>query len=235
MRRLSPSPAAGADDVASDVDVDAAYRDVPGGRPRPAGRPWVTLLMISSADGATVVDGRSGALGADGDRAVFRAVRATADAVLVGASTTRAERYRPLAAPRRLLVVTGSGDIGPAELSASPTTTLVMPGDAAAPGLPAGGATVLRAGGRTVDLAAALGQLAGVDHVVCEGGPSLNGQLLAAGLVDEVCLSVAPVFAAGPSPRLAHGDASAGSAPWTLAHVLADEQGYLFLRYVRPG
>ena len=235
MRRLVPPAADGAVDVERDgpVDVGAAYGPGAGGRPRPAGRPWVTLLMISSADGATAVAGRSGGLANEGDRAVFRAVRATADAVLVGASTTRAEGYRPLAPPRRLLVVTGSGDIGPAELSAASTTTLVMPAAAAAPALPAGGASVLRAGTDMVDLADALGQLHAVAHVVCEGGPSLNGQLLAAGLVDEVCLTLAPVFAAGSSPRLAHGDRPADGAPWRLAHVLADDQGYLFLRYVR--
>lgn len=227
MRRLVPGEPA---DVA--VGVAAAYADVPGGRPRPAGRPWVTVLMVSSADGAIQVDGVSGGLGNDGDRAVYRAVRRLGDAVLVGAATARAERYKPLAAPRRLFVVTGSGDVGSPELLAAPTTTVVMPSAAEAPALPEGGATVLRAGEGRVDVAAALAAMDGVDHVVCEGGPTLNGQVLAAGCADEVCLTLAPRFVAGGSGRLAHGP-GAPAEPWALAHVLADDEGFLFLRYLR--
>ena len=222
MRRLTPDPA-------DPVDVAAVYSAPPGGRPRPADRPWVTMLMISSADGGIEVDGRSGGLGGQGDRAVYRAVRPTGDAILVGAATARAEHYKPLPPPLRLLVVTGSGDAGSPELLAAPTTTLVMPSGAAAPA----GASVLRAGTDRVDLAVALRSLDGVEHVVCEGGPSLNGQLLAAGLVDEVCMSLAPRFLAGRGSRMARGDESADAAPWSLAHVLADDEGFLFLRYVR--
>jgi 5-amino-6-(5-phosphoribosylamino)uracil reductase len=230
VRRLWPAPP----DV--DVDVGAVYGSAH--RPRPAHRPWVTVLMIASADGAVAIDGRSGGLGGEGDRAVYRAVRATADAVLVGAATVRAEVYRPMEAPRRLLVVTAGGDLGAssAALLAAPTTTLVMPEGAETPsGLPAGGATVLRAGAGRVDPVGALRSLVDVAHVVCEGGPSLNGQLLAAGAVDEVCLSLAPRFVAGEAARLAHGPVGASDVPWVLAHVLVDGDGFLFLRYVRGG
>ena len=223
MRRLAPAP------VLDNVDVVSAYQDVV--RPRPTDRPWVSMLMITSADGAVVVDGRSGALGGPGDRAVYRAVRGMGDGVLVAGGTTRAERYLPLPAPRRLLVVTGSGDIGSPELLTASTTTLVMPASSTAPQ----GARVLRAGTDRVDLAAALAALPDLDHVVCEGGPSLNGQLLAAGLVDEVCLSLAPRFVAGGSGRMAHGAGVADLHAWTLAHVLADADGFLFLRYTRRG
>lgn len=220
MRRLLPAPVV-------DIDPARAYADVE--RPRPADRPWVTILMIGSADGATVVDGKSGALGGPGDKAVYRTVRGLADAILVGGATTRAERYLPLPEPKRLLVVTGSGDIGEPELLHASTTTLVMPASAPAPD----GARVLRAGTDRVDLGAALRSLDDRQHVVCEGGPSLNGQMLAEGLVDEVCLSLAPRFAAGESQRMAHGKATASLDAWTLAHVLHDDDGFLFLRYLR--
>jgi riboflavin biosynthesis pyrimidine reductase len=225
VRRLLPG-------TTVETTVDEAYGDVPGGRPRPADRPWVTVLMISTADGAVALDGRSGGLGNDGDRAVYRTVRRQGDAVLVGAATARAERYAPLVAPRRLFVVTGSGDIGSDELLAAATTTIVMPGAAAAPPLAPGGASVLRAGSERVDIAAALRSMDGVDHVVCEGGPSLNGQVLAAGCADEICLTLAPRFVAGDSGRLAHGEPAPAGA-WALAHVLADDDGFLFLRYLR--
>ncbi|MEL7156403.1 MAG: dihydrofolate reductase family protein, partial [Actinomycetota bacterium] len=63
-------------------------------RTAPDGRPWVLTNMIASADGATAVDGLSGQLGGPADFAVFTALRATADAIVVGASTVREERYR---------------------------------------------------------------------------------------------------------------------------------------------
>ena len=66
----------------------------------PTGRPWVLVNMVASIDGATAVDGRSGGLGGPGDKAVFHALRAVADVILVGAGTVRAEHYGP-AAPRR--------------------------------------------------------------------------------------------------------------------------------------
>jgi riboflavin biosynthesis pyrimidine reductase len=226
VRRLLPA----GDPI--EVTVAEAYTDVPGGRPRPVDRPWVTVLMISTADGAIAIDGRSGGLGNDGDRAVYRTVRGLGDAVLVGAATVRAEIYRPLAEPRRLFVVSGSGDIGSDELLAAATTTIVMPSAAAAPSVPPGGAGVLRAGHDRVDVADALRSMAGVGHVVCEGGPSLIGQVLAAGCADEICLSFAPRFVAGDSGRLATGP-TAPSEAWTLAHVLADDEGFLFLRYLR--
>ena len=222
MRRLTPDPRA-------DVDVGAVYGTPVGGRARPADRPWVTMLMISAADGAIAIDGRSGGLGGPGDRAVYRAVRGAANAILVGAATARAEGYRPVAAPQRLLIVTGSGDAGSADLVTAATTTLVMPTGVDAPD----GAHVLRAGATRADLGVALRALDGVDHVVCEGGPSLNGQLLAHGLVDEVCLTLAPRLLSGRSSRVAHDDLAADPEPWALAHVLADDEGFLFLRYVR--
>ena len=65
---------------------------------------------------------------------------------------------------------------------------------------------------------------------MAEGGPSLNGALVAAGLVDELCLTVSPHLVAGTSARVAHGAVSALSR-LALAHVL-EEDGWLFLRYV---
>ena len=70
--------------------------------------------------------------------------------------------------------------------------------------------------------------------VVCEGGPSLNGQVLAAGLADEVLVTISPRLVAGGSARLAHGPDQADPTPWELRHVLVDED-HLFVRYRRRG
>src|SRR5690554_3365426 len=64
-------------------------------RPDPR-TPWLRVNMISSLDGEiTDSEGRAGGLAGPGDRAAFRAQRAQADAILVGAGTARTEGYGP--------------------------------------------------------------------------------------------------------------------------------------------
>ncbi len=72
----------------------------------------------------------------------------------------------------------------------------------------------------------------GVRTVGLEGGPSLNGQFLEAGVVDEVNLSLAPLVVAGSSARMAH---SAGEVArhLHLAHVW-EQDDLLLCRYLRP-
>jgi riboflavin biosynthesis pyrimidine reductase len=220
VRRLLP-------DTANDVDVHDAYAD-PARRGGAGSRPWVLVNMVSSVDGSvTTEDGVSGGLGGPGDKAVFRALRALADVVLVGAGTVRAERYRPRPGVR-LAVVTASAELDWTwPLWTDPGTTVVTTNAAVVPD----GVRVIRAGNGQVDLAAALQALGEVGHgvVLCEGGPSLNGQLLAAGLIDEVCLTLAPRLVAGDGMRVAKGP-WAPSETWRLVHVLAEDDE-LFLRY----
>src|SRR5215212_2312532 len=59
----------------------------------PGGRPFVVANMIASLDGRITVDGRAGGLANRADYEMFHALRAAADAVLVGAGTIRAEGY----------------------------------------------------------------------------------------------------------------------------------------------
>jgi len=211
--------------------------------------------MVSSVDGATALDGASGSLGGPADRIVFQAVRAVADVILVGAATVRAEGYgvptvadEPQAerrrsrgqAPRpRLAIVSRSLDLDlDAALFRDPeqppfvvTTTDADPERRTAL---AGVAEIIEAGEASVDLRSALGRLhdRGARVVLAEGGPTLNGQLVAAGLVDELCLTLSPLLVAGPSRRLAEGPVGTGPLPLILDRVLT-EDGFLFLRYVR--
>lgn len=59
----------------------------------------------------------------------------------------------------------------------------------------------------TVDLGVALTALAGrgMPRVLAEGGPSLLGALIEADLLDELCLTAAPVLVGGPAVRIATG------------------------------
>lgn len=219
MRRLLPSGLS--------VDLADAYAGLD-----PPAR-WVALGMVGSLDGAVAVDGTSGALGGDGDRAAFRALRSLADVVLVGLGTARAESYRPTWQARhvaaraargqpplpRLALVTGSGRV-PTDLRAledpdRPPLVITTP-DGAAEATPRvdGRAEVVAVTpteqGR-VDPAAAIAALVdrGLGRVVCEGGPTLNNTLLHAGVVDELFVTVAPTLVGGGTgivgPALADG------------------------------
>ena len=226
----------------------------------PAGltRPWVRANMIESADGAAEVDGLSGGLSGPADREVFGLLRALADVILVGAGTARAEKYRPArvrpqwaglrsgrpAAPP-VAVLTGRLDLdldGPliAAAAADARTIVITTGAAPADRRAAAGALadVIIAGEQRVDLATAVGELAGRGYrrILAEGGPHLLGQLAGAGLLDELCVTVSPVLAGGQAGRIVQGPpGGATPARLDLAHLLADG-GYLFCRYlISPG
>ena len=203
-----------------------AYADAR--RARHGGRPWVMVNMIASADGATTVEGVSGGLGGPGDRAVFSVLRALADVVLVGASTVRAEHYGPPARPARRWRSSAArpSSTGPPTLFTSGAGIAVLPEDGADVPVP-----TIRGGRGDVDLAAVLRQLDG-QVVLAEGGPTLNGQLAAAGLIDELCVTVAPRLLGGGAKRIVVGPPAAEPTTLELAHLL-EEDGFLFCRYVR--
>jgi riboflavin biosynthesis pyrimidine reductase len=197
----------------------------------PADRAFVRLNMILSVDGGSVVAGVSGGLGNRDDHAVFAALRAAADGVIVGLGTVLAEHYHsPASEHLHIYVVADTPDVsGDAELFASGRATLVLPEDVgpAPPGVPE-----LRAGtDGVVDLAALVRMLAG-RVIVTEGGPSLAGVMVASGLVDEFFVTISPRVISGDSARVVHGP-DADPSPWRLDDGFVDAEGYLFLRYAR--
>jgi riboflavin biosynthesis pyrimidine reductase len=142
-----------------------------------------------------------------------------------------------------IAVVTRSLDLGPATAlldSATPDEPVVIitTEDAPAERRTAAGkhARVIVAGERQVDVRAAISALAGLGYraILAEGGPSLLGQVAGAALLDELCLTLSPVLVAGQADRMVSGAAAAAEpARLTLQHVLADDEGYLFCRYIR--
>jgi riboflavin biosynthesis pyrimidine reductase len=211
----------------ADVDPAGLYADA--GRRRPD-RPYVLANMVASCDGATAFDGRAAGLANQADQELFKLIRRSAPVVLVGASTVRAERYRPSTVPgQRIAVVTRSCDLDlSSDLFRSGQGIVVTTEDAEA--LPLDLATI-RVGRGSVDLAAALAAL-DVTTVLCEGGPALLHQLITADLLDELCLTLGPAIVGGSSNRVGGGPDPAHLIDTHLVHVARDGD-HLFLRYVR--
>jgi len=242
LRQLFPA----ATESGADPDLAAlyAYPD----------RLWLRANMVSSADGAAAANGLTAGLSSATDRRVVSLLRTLSDVIVAGAATVRAERYesvrtrelwRELRAGRTptppIAVVSARLDLDPDSplFAAAPphARTIVITG-AAAPAdrraALARQADVIVAGGETVDLKAAVAALAERGHrrLLAEGGPHLLAQLVEAGLVDELCLTIGPLMAGPGASRIVAGGPPAGSpVPLTLAHVLEDD-GFLLCRYI---
>lgn len=235
MRQLLPGPA---DDLTDD-DLSAAYACPPE---------HLRVNFVASADGAVTVNGLSAGLSNPADKRVFALLRDLADVVLVAAGTIRGEGYSyPEFSDRRrrrrldaglaelptFAIVSRSLDL---DLSSSlfadpPVRTVVLTTPDAPVDRLAGTADVVA----TDDLAAGIAALRerGLGRILCEGGPTLFTSLVAAGLADELCLTVSPLLA-GPGPARIVAGPPHPPVPLTLGHAL-EEDGMLFLRYLTSG
>ncbi|WP_068274754.1 pyrimidine reductase family protein [Rhodococcus kunmingensis] len=237
-----------------DLD-DAALADLYAYPPDPS-EPWIRVNFVASIDGAIAVDGISGRLGTPADHTVFHLLRELADIILVGAGTVRAEDYggartdeqlrerrlaSGLTAVPPIAVVTLGAALDPeSRLFTDTNEPPVILTCAAAPrdrirALTDAGARVLEIGDDTVTTDGIVGALAelGTLRVLCEGGPSLFGQLIADDAVDELCLTTSPMLVGGLESRVAVSP-TAVPREMVRAHVLADDDGTLLTRWVRP-
>jgi riboflavin biosynthesis pyrimidine reductase len=246
----SPNDAGGSPGGDADPDPFAGYMV---SRPRLDGRPWVLANMVVGLDGSLAWNGRVGSLSSGTDRALFVRLRELADGVMVGAGTVRAEGYGPVklsdaaraarAAVGRvevppLVVVSRSLDLdwdAPLFTSRSaPAPIVITAGSAPAEAMARAveRADVVVAGDARVDLGLALVSLhdRGMEVVLTEGGPTLLDELVSGGLLDELCLTLTPVFGGDPL-TMAHRDRAAVTlTDFDLEGVvrLGDE---LYLRY----
>jgi riboflavin-specific deaminase-like protein len=180
----------------------------------PPGRPYLGLNMVASLDGKATLDWRTKGLSSELDRRLFHHLRTQADAVMVGAGTVREERYGRITksdelrdkriaegrAPEALaVVVSGRLDL-PADLPllGEPDQEVLI-ATGASHELPVEGpVSYARIGDDLPRLMAELHER-GIRSVLCEGGPTLNSFLYAAGLVDELFLSISPKVLGGPA------------------------------------
>jgi riboflavin biosynthesis pyrimidine reductase len=237
--------------------VCADEPDLPALYAYPDGQ-WLRANMVSSADGAASLNGVTAGISSETDRRVFALLRTLSDVILVGAATVREEGYKPartrelwsdLRAGRAptppIAVVSARLDLdagGPLVAEAPPhaRTIVITTARASAARRAELGrhADVIVAGDETVDLKAAVGALAerGQRRILAEGGPHLLAQLVDAGLVDELCLTIGPLMAGPGANRIVAGAPGTGPASLplllTLAHVLEDD-GFLLCRYTR--
>lgn len=215
--------------------------------------PHCRVNFVTSLDGASSVDGRTAALGGAGDKRVFDLLRRLADVVLVAAGTVRAEKYGPMVlddesaawrtrhgmSPHPVFAIV-SGRLNLAPAHAMFTRAPVRP-------------LVLTVGTAPADKREALSRVADVEdcgvgafdavqmmkvlherglfQVHSEGGPSLFGTMIAADVVDELCLTVSAELVSGDASRIAYGDTVTPRA-MRLASLL-HQDGVLFGRYVR--
>lgn len=171
----------------------------------------VRANMVATVDGSAVGgDGLTGSINTEIDRRTFQRLRASADVIVVGAGTARAEGYGP--AVRPLVVVSASGALPDRLRDAPPERVRTEPG---------GDADALR------DLVRRL-YAEGCGRILVEGGPRLLGDLLRAGLVDEVCATVAPRLVAGDGARMVSGPDL--DVPLELVGLI-EEDGTLLCRW----
>ena len=209
--------------------------------------PTLRVNFIASADGAVTVDGLSAGLQGPGDKEIFDSLRMVCDALIVGAGTVRAEGYDALRLTESgrawrvahnlpefplMVIVSGSLDLDPEQLvfSDAPIRPIVI---THGPTRSSDFAEIVSCGEDRVDLAEAVRFLhsRGATQLLCEGGPSLLGALIAEDLIDELCLTVSPLLVGGHAGRISQGPPSP-PRQMSLRHALTRED-MLFLRYGR--
>jgi riboflavin-specific deaminase-like protein len=217
----------------------------------PADRPYTVVNFVASVDGRATLRTRSGALGDDGDRAMFHGLREQADAVLTGTGTLRTERYgrilgreerrrrrveRGIPAEPLACIVSRSGDV-PTDipLFAEPEARVVVfvPTEIDTSAC-AAHIDVVQIDVGELTQTTVLRRLHadyGVRALLCEGGPTLFGALLHEGVVDELFLTLAPKLAGGGvGPTITSGPELADPRVLSIVWLLERAES-LYLRY----
>jgi riboflavin-specific deaminase-like protein len=218
------------------------------GEHAPPERPYLVLNMVSSVDGKATLEGETRGLSSDVDRVLFHRLRTQGDAVMVGAHTVALERYGRIVKDPELRAAREREGLAPDPLAVIVSARLTVPADVPILQEPEQEVVIATAAehelegvrGRVEywrtgdDLPLLLGRLRderGVRSVLCEGGPTLNSHLLAAGLVDELWLSVSPQLIGGVGdPSIVGGRQLPSPRPVELLS-LARERDELYTRW----
>ncbi|MDG2537009.1 bifunctional diaminohydroxyphosphoribosylaminopyrimidine deaminase/5-amino-6-(5-phosphoribosylamino)uracil reductase RibD [Dyella jiangningensis] len=173
------------------------------------GRPWVRVKLAMSLDGRTALaNGESKWITGEAARADVQRWRARSSAILTGSGTVLADNPRltvrlpegeAFTPPWRVLLDNRLRTPPGSHVLDGTAPTLVLHNEHYAPmdaRFQAVELAVVAEQGGAVDLHAVMAELARrhVSEVHVEAGPTLCGSLLAAGLVDELLLYIAPVL-----------------------------------------
>lgn len=223
--------------------------------PWPAAGRWVRGMMAATLDGSSFgSDGRSGSISSPVDRAVMAEVRRHCAAILIGAATFRAERYRPQrpagATQRRriewglrpapvLVLVSRSLDLPWQEdtFTESVVPPLVVTAESCPPDAldrARRHAEVVVLPGEHLAMADLMRLLEGrnLHRVLCEGGPHLLSEIARADCLDELDLALSPLMVGGG--QIVLGTPNPVPPRFRLAQVIAADD-FLFTRYLRTG
>ncbi len=238
-----------------EVDPAAVYNsDV---RTHLKSRPWILLNMVNSVDGFISFEGRAGGLSGAADKNIYQIIRALADIILVGAGTIRAEKYKApktpdgdLAAFResrgqekrpRIAVISGELNLDPdmglfADRHLEDKPPLIYTKSESLEKGSSGfnsSAEIVAFPESELNVSTIVEDLFNKNAkiVVCEGGPNLNSHLLAAGLIDEFCLSVSPRAVGGEDPATFLNRPVDSPTELSLDRILLEEE-FLFCRYL---
>lgn len=233
-------------DELSEAELYSAYA--------PPEEDWLRVNFVASADGAATLNGLSGPLSGKSDKRVFKVLRARCDVLVAGSGTVLAEGYGPLELnPERvawrsdrglpnvpvMAVASRSARLDPGAplfARAARKPIVICSADATVDQMASlrEVADVIAVGSGAIDYRAAVEVMRemGLRQILCEGGPTVFGDLIAADLVDELCLTVSPLLAGAGPVRVAEGRSSDSARPLRLRHVI-EAEGNLILRYLR--
>jgi riboflavin biosynthesis pyrimidine reductase len=210
--------------------------------------------MIASSNGLATRKGLSGQLGGDEDKALFRTLRSLSDFILVGLRTVHDEQYKPprlteeeieerkLSGKRllpRITVVSNSLKIN--------RETPLFSSDTYSPTLLTSESSrdaektklleryeIISAGKERVDFREGIDKLTMQrgQIVLVEGGPSINKQLVAADLFDELCITFSPFYSDDLDSAIVTTDKSYPSGHFEEVRKI-EINGFTFSRYLR--
>jgi riboflavin-specific deaminase-like protein len=219
----------------------------------PADRPYTIANFVETADGRATFEGRSQALGDDGDKALFHGLREQVDAVFAGTRTLSAENYGRILSKSERRARREQGGLSPEPLACVVTRSGAIPVEiplfneaaarivvfapiGASPPVQACPAdiTLIELERDQLTLEAVMHRLRdefGVRSLLCEGGPTVFAALVRERLVDELWLTLAPKLTGGGSgPSITNGPELPEPRELELIWALERERT-LFLRY----
>ena len=221
-------------------------------------RCWIRGNMISSLDGSSTKDGRSGGLANINDRAIFSIIRQSADIIIVGASTVLIEEYSNVCLSinqqnerkkygqsniPQIAVITTSSKLKKSDKFFSLNKKQVPFVFTSANNfintqkrlnMSAEVVNVSSKNPEKIDFFTIVKFLAERKffRILIEGGPFILGKLMEKNILNELCLTISPILIGGKSKRIAISTKQLEVRMQPLS-LLMDNEGYFYIRYIR--